>query len=148
MCFDSASSRAEHDAVERLDHTRTVVSALVGLADAGSDHAGLSRKVDALVDAYLVSFSSSARQTAAMRKILADEFLACAPFTELSYRIWRRILRDDTDVPEPPLRVTSELLLPDVDFPPPAAFIPRRAVAAAPPRAAGKAPRSFFGWRA
>jgi hypothetical protein len=147
MCFDSAQPRAEHHDMERLDHTRTVVSALVGLADAGADHAGLSRKVDALVDAYLVSFSASARQTAAMRKILADEFLASAPFTELSYRIWRRIMREDTDLPEPPLRVASDLLLPDVDFPPPAPFIPRRAVAL-PPRAAAKAPRSFFGWRA
>jgi len=121
MCFDSAPLRAEHIAMERLDHTRTVVAALVHLGDAGIDHmrldrTGLSRKVDALVDAYLVSFSSSARQTTAMRKILADEFLATAPFTELSYRIWRRIMREDTDAPEPPLRVSSDLLLPELDF--------------------------------
>jgi hypothetical protein len=155
MCFDSAASRAEHHGMDRLDHTRTVVSALVRLADTGPDRTGLdrtgrdrvvlSRKVDAMVDAYLVSFSSSARQTAAMRKILADEFLAAAPFTELSYRIWRRIMCEDTDVPEPPLRVTSGLLLPELDFPPPAAFIAQRAVA--PPRAATKARRSFFGRR-
>ncbi|HZC57113.1 MAG TPA: hypothetical protein VE396_13875 [Xanthobacteraceae bacterium] len=102
--------------MERLDHTRTVVAALMHLGDAGSDCAGLPRKVDALVDAYLVSFSISAKQTAAMRKLLADEFLAAAPFTELSYRIWRRIMQDDTDAPEPLLRVSSELLLPEVDF--------------------------------
>ncbi len=71
-----------------------------------------------------MTFNTSARQTAAMRKILADEFLAAAPFTELSYRVWRRIMRDDTDLPEP-LRVTSDLLLPDVDFAPPANFIPQ-----------------------
>jgi len=86
------------------------------LGDAGPDCAGLPRKVDALVDAYLVSFSISAKETAAMRKLLADEFLAAAPFTELSYRIWRRIMHDDTDAPEPLLRVSSDLLLPEVDF--------------------------------
>ena len=107
--------------MERLNHTRTVAAALVQLSDAGADHAGLSGRVDALVDAYLVSFASSARHTAEMRKVLADEFLGLAPFTELSYRIWRRILREDTDLPEPVLRVASELLLPDLDFVPRAA---------------------------
>lgn len=112
--------------MERLDHTRTVAAALVQLGDAftesvSTDHAGLSGKVDALVDAYLVSFASSVRHTAEMRKVLADEFLSLAPFTELSYRIWRRIMREDTDLPEPLLRVSSELLLPDVDFVPRAA---------------------------
>jgi hypothetical protein len=107
--------------MERLDHTRTVAAALVQLGDACLDHGVLSRKVDTLVDAYLVSFASSARQTTAMRKILADEFLSLAPFTELSYRIWRRIMREDTDAPEPPLRVSSDLLLPDLDFCPQAA---------------------------
>jgi hypothetical protein len=112
--------------MERVDQTRTVVSALVHLGDTGSgkmglDSAALSRKVDALVDAYLVSFNTSAKQTLARRKILADEFLSVAPFTELSYRIWRRIMREDTDAPEPPLRVASDLLLPDLDFVPKAA---------------------------
>lgn len=112
--------------MERLDHTRIVAAALVQLSDTGNesalaDHAGLSHKVDTLVDAYLVSFASSARHTAEMRKILADEFLSLAPFTEPSYRIWRRIMREDTDLPEPLLRVSSELLLPDVDFAPRAA---------------------------
>ena len=107
--------------MERLNHTRTVAAALVQLGEAftesvSTDHAGLSGRVDALVDAYLVSFASSARHTAAMRKILADEFLGLAPFTELSYRIWRRIMREDADLPEPVLRVASELLLPDLDF--------------------------------
>lgn len=146
--------------MEQLDHTRTVAAALVHLGDPGSgkdhaskdhtgtDHACLSRKVDALVDAYLVSFNTSARQTTAMRKILADEFLKLAPFTELSYRIWRRIQREDTDAPEPPLRVASDVLLPDVDFPPPTPFVPQRAAAVPPPRAAAKPPRSFFRRRA
>jgi hypothetical protein len=119
--FDSARGGAEHRAMERLDQTRTVAAALVQLSDAGSDHAGLSNKVDTLVDGYLVSFNTSAKHTAAMRKILADEFLSVAPFTEASYRIWRRILREEADTPEPPLRVSSELLLPDLDFCPQAA---------------------------
>ena len=103
--------------MERLDHTRTVAAALVQLGDsAGADHPGLSYKVDTLVDGYLVSFASSAKQTTAMRKILADEFLSLAPFTELSYRIWRRIMREEAEAPEPPLRVASDLLLPDLDF--------------------------------
>jgi hypothetical protein len=138
--------------MERLDHTRTVVAALVHLGDAGIDHtridhAGLSGKVDALVDAHLVSFSSSARHTAAMRKILADEFLAAAPFTELSYRIWRRILRDDTGAAEPPLRVASDLLLPELDFPPPVAFIPDRAATRPSAERGRRSLRSFFGRR-
>jgi hypothetical protein len=119
--FDTTSRDAQHYHMERLDHTRTVAAALVHLGEAGFDHAGtdrtiLAHKVDTLVDGYLVSFASSAKQTTAMRKILADEFLAAAPFTELSYRIWRRIMREDTDAPEPPLRVSSDLLLPDLDF--------------------------------
>jgi hypothetical protein len=154
--FDTAPPDAEHRHMERLDHTRTFAAALVHLGDAcgesadhaGADHTVLSRKVDKLVDAHLVSFNTSAKQTLAMRKILADEFLNLAPFTELSYRIWRRIMREDTDAPEPPLRVASECLLPDLDFPPPAPFIPQRAVAVLPSRPAAKASRSFFRRRA
>jgi hypothetical protein len=157
MCFDSASLRAEHRLMERLDHTRTVVAALVHLGDAGfdqqtndragADHVVLSRKVDALVDGYLVTFNTSARQTAAMRKILADEFLAAAPFTELSYRVWRRIMRDGTDLPEPPVRVNSDLLLPDLDFTPPPKFTPQRAAAPRPSAGGRGLLRSFFGSR-
>jgi hypothetical protein len=164
MCFDSASLRAEHRLMERLDHTRTVVAALVHLGDAGfdqqtndragADHVVLSRKVDALVDGYLVTFNTSARQTAAMRKILADEFLAAAPFTELSYRVWRRIMRDGTDLPEPPVRVTSELLLPAVDFVLPAVdfvtpadFVPQSAPARKPLDGGRRSLRSFFGYK-
>jgi hypothetical protein len=156
--FDFAPTGAEHCSMERLDHTRTVAAALVQISDAGADHSGadhtindhaiLARKVDTLVDGYLVSFASSARQTTAMRKILADEFLSLAPFTELSYRIWRRIMREDTDLPEPPLRVASDLLLPDLDFSPRAAFVPPRAPAQKPSDlAVKKAPRPFFGLR-
>ena len=78
-------------------------------------------------NAYLAGFIVSAKQTTAMRKILGDEFLAAAPLTELSYRIWRRIMREDTDLPEPVLHVASDQLLPELDFPPPAPFIPQRA---------------------
>jgi hypothetical protein len=132
--------------MERLDHTRTVAAALVQLEASGFDRACLSGKVDALVDAYLVSFNVSAKQTAAMRKILADEFLSLAPFTELSYRIWRRIMRDDTDLPEPVLRVASDLLLPELDFTPPAAFIRQHVAAATRPPADRRGPlRAFFG---
>jgi hypothetical protein len=144
--------RAEHRTMARLDHTRTVAAALVqleaaGLDHAGLDHTGLSRKVDALVDAYLVSFNVSAKQTAAMRKILADEFLATAPFNEQSYRIWRRIMHEDAESPEPVLRVASGQLLPELDFSPRAPFVPQRAPAQKPSDLARKAPRSFFGWR-
>ncbi|MGA9008553.1 MAG: hypothetical protein WBE48_25280 [Xanthobacteraceae bacterium] len=114
--FDFAGSRAEHRNMERLNHTRTVAAALVQLQAAGLDRARLCVRVDALVNAYLVSFIVSAKQMAAMRKILGDEFLASAPLTELSYRMWRRIMLQDTDLPEPVLRVASDELLPDVDF--------------------------------
>jgi len=140
--------------MERLDHMQTVVAALVHLGDAGPDcagkDAGLSGKVDKLVDGYLVSFNVSALQTTAMRKILADEFLATAPFTELSYRIWRRIMREDAETPEPVLRVASHQLLPDLDFSPrtPQPLrAPQRAPAQKPADLARKAPRSFFGLR-
>ena len=142
--------------MERLDQTRTVVAALVQLGDAGiecigTDHVGLSRKVDALVDGYLVTFNTSARETAAKRKVLADEFLALAPFTELSYRVWRRIMCDDTDLPEP-LRDSSALLLPAVDFAMRADFVPQSAAVRRPldggPKPLRRRPlRSFFGFK-
>jgi hypothetical protein len=131
----------------RLDHMQTIVAALVHLGDAGPDCAGLSGKVDKLVDGYLVSFNVSALQTTAMRKILADEFLATAPFTELSYRIWRRIMREDAETPEPVLRVASDQLLPDLDFAARPVFTPQRAAAPKPSALAQKKPRSFFGLR-
>jgi hypothetical protein len=114
--FDTAPSRAEHRNMERLNHTRTVAAALVQLQAAGLDRARLCVRVDALVNAHLASFIVSARQTQAMRKILGDEFLSLAPLTELSYRMWRRIMHQDTDLPEPVLHVASDQLLPDVDF--------------------------------
>ena len=128
---------------------QTVVAALVHLGDAGPDCRGLSGKVDKLVDGYLVSFNVSALQTMAMRKILADEFLATAPFNELSYRIWRRIMREDAEAPEPVLRVASDQLLPDLDFAARVIFTPQRAAAPKPKPAtlAEKKPRSFFGLR-
>lgn len=135
--------------MERVDHTRTVAAALVQLQATGLDRAGLSGKVDRLVDAYLVSFNVSAMQTTAMRKILADEFLATAPFTEISYRIWRRIMREEAETPEPVLRVASDQLLPDLDFSSRPVFTPQRAAAPVqkPADLARKAPRSFFGLR-
>jgi hypothetical protein len=114
--FDFVPAHAEHRRMERLNHAHTVAAALVQLESAGLDRAKLCVKVDALVNAYLARFIVSAKQTAAMRKILGDEFLSQAPLTELSYRIWRRIMHQDTDLPEPVLRVASDQLLPDVDF--------------------------------
>ena len=132
--------------MERLNHTRTVAAALVQLQAAGLDRARLCVKVDALVNAHLVSFIVSARQTQAMRKILGDEFLSLAPLTELSYRMWRRIMLQDTDLPEPVLRVASDMLLPDVDFPLPVVFIPQRTAATiSPSEVVGRRPlRAFF----
>jgi hypothetical protein len=136
--------------MERVDHMQTVVAALVHLGDAGADGAGLSGKVDRLVDGYLVSFNVSARQTTAMRKSLADEFLASAPFNELSYRIWRRIMREDAETPEPVLRVASDQLLPDLEFSshaPRPLRAPQQLPAQKPADLARKTPRSFFGLR-
>jgi hypothetical protein len=133
--------------MERLDQTRTVAAALVRLQAADLDRTGLSGKVDRLVDGYLVSFNVSARQTTAMRKILADEFLAAAPFTETSYRIWRRIMREEAEAPEPVLRVASDQLLPELEFGSRAVFTPQRAAAPKPSALAEKKPRSFFGLR-
>lgn len=93
--------------MSKPDHAR-IIAELTAL-----DGKDLPGRVDALVDAYL---GFGAAQTPAIRNRLAEEFLAAAPFTELSYRIWRRILRDDTDMPEDPVRLPSDLLLPAVDF--------------------------------
>jgi hypothetical protein len=113
LYFDRAALDDEHGAMERLDQargiqTRTVAELLT------LDVGGLPAKVDALVDVYLEGFGAA--QTIAMRTELADEFLAAAPFTELSYRIWRRILRDDNYLPEERVRVPSDQLLPEVDL--------------------------------
>lgn len=94
--------------MDRLAQARTI-AALLAL-----DATGVPAGVDAVVEAYLGGFDAA--QTAAERTGLADEFLAAAPFAELSYRIWRRILRDDNYLPEEQVRVPSELLLPSVDF--------------------------------
>jgi hypothetical protein len=135
--------------MERLDHTRTIAAALAQLEASGLDRALLCVKVDKLVNGYLAGFIVSARQTTAMRKILGDEFLAAAPLTELSYRIWRRIMREDTDLPEPVLHVASDQLLPDLDFSSRPAFVPQRAAPQKqkPSALAEKKPRSFFGLR-
>jgi hypothetical protein len=108
MGFDTAVIKDEHDAMVRFDHTH-IVAALLAL-----DGDGLRERVDALVDAYLEGCGG--KHTASLRTALADEFLTAAPFTEQSYWIWRRIMRDDTYLPELPPRVPSELLLPPVEF--------------------------------
>jgi len=95
----------------RLDHSGTI-AALVAL-----DGAELPHRVDALVDAYLGGFGAA--QTVAMRRSLADHFLTAAPFSERSYRVWRRILREQDDRPE--VRevkpwTPSAMLLPAIDL--------------------------------
>jgi hypothetical protein len=52
-------------------------------------------QVDALVDAYLAGWDPE--QFCSKRSELAHEFLNTAPFTELSYRTWRRIAGEDDD---------------------------------------------------
>jgi hypothetical protein len=66
------------------------VKGLVALQE--SDSVDLARKVDAIVDPYVAGFG---RQTRSMRDELANAFHTEAPPTELSARIWLRILRDE-----------------------------------------------------
>lgn len=97
--------------MKQLDFA-TTVDALVKLK--GTD---LLVRVDALVDACMVGFDLG--QAPILRRELAREFLTAAPFTELSYRIWRRIGREDQgDGQEAPLefRCQSQRFLPTVDF--------------------------------
>lgn len=74
--------------METLDQC---VKGLMGLEE--SDAVDLARKVDAIVDSYVVGFG---RQTRSMREELANAFQTEAPPTELSARIWLRILRDES----------------------------------------------------
>jgi hypothetical protein len=95
----------------RLNHSGTI-AALVAL-----DGADLPGRVDALVDAYLVGFGAA--QTAVMRRSLADKFLTAAPFSERSYRVWRRILREEDavqEVREAKPWTPSAMLLPAIDL--------------------------------
>ena len=84
-----ASPRAEHRRMERVDHTRTVAAALVQLQAVVLIAPAVRQGRTGLVDAYPVSFNVSAMQTTAMRRISPATRLATAPFTEISYRIWR-----------------------------------------------------------
>ena len=74
-------------------------------------------QVDALVDAYLVGWDTE--QFCSKRSELAHEFLNAAPFTELSYRIWRRIAgegADDCAEAQVELVTPSMQFLPTVEF--------------------------------
>jgi hypothetical protein len=57
-----------------------------------TDGVDLARKVDAIVDSYVVGFG---RQKRSLRDELANAFHTVAPPTDLSARIWIRILRDE-----------------------------------------------------
>jgi hypothetical protein len=95
----------------RLDGARTIED-LVALTL--NDIPG---QVDALVDAYLVGADSG--QFCLRRAELALGFLDAAPFSELSYRIWRRIAGEDQDEHEDdklPYQSSSMQFMPPVEF--------------------------------
>ncbi|MFY9692349.1 MAG: hypothetical protein WBF24_00295 [Xanthobacteraceae bacterium] len=94
--------------MERIDSVKTI-GALVALRAA--DH-----QIDALVDAYLVG--RDPEQFCSKRSELAQEFLNAAPFSELSYRIWRRIAGEGDDEAEAQVAFTGSSMqfLPTVEF--------------------------------
>jgi hypothetical protein len=109
--FDRCILLDDHQSMKRLDFTDTI-DALTALEDAD-----VPVGVDDLVDAFLIGFEPTRITT--MRRELAREFLAAAPFRELSYRIWQRIARDDEDSYAQAymnLRRPSQRFLPTVDF--------------------------------
>lgn len=82
------------------------------------DAADVPAKVDGLVDDHLVGCSP--QQASGRRAELARAFLNAAPFTELSYRIWRRIAgENDTSGLDAEFVSQSPSLrfLPTVEFP-------------------------------
>lgn len=97
--------------MKRLEITETI-SALAALEDID-----VPARVDALVDVCLVGLEPT--RAARMRRELAQEYLSAAPLTELTYRIWQRIARDDEDSYGQAyieLRRPSQRFLPSVDF--------------------------------
>ena len=101
----------EHHRMLQLDSEKTIDALLV------LDRVDVPARVDALVDAYLVGWDPE--QFCSKRGELAHEFLNAAPFTELSYRIWRRIAGEDgDDCADAQLAFTtpSERFLPPVEF--------------------------------
>jgi hypothetical protein len=97
--------------MQRLDSEKTL-DALLTL-----DRVDVPARVDAIVDAYLVGWDP--REFCGKRSELAHEFLNAAPFTELSYLIWRRIAGEDgDDCANAQFAITSpsERFLPPVEF--------------------------------
>jgi hypothetical protein len=82
------------------------------------DRVDVPVRVDAIVDAYLVGWDP--QEFCSKRSELAHEFLNAAPFTELSYFIWRRIAGEDgdDDCADAQFAFTtpSERFLPPVEF--------------------------------
>ncbi|HEX4043540.1 MAG TPA: hypothetical protein VHY10_17710 [Xanthobacteraceae bacterium] len=93
--------------MDRLNSDRTIKD-LVALT-----RGDIPGQVDALVDAYLVGTDPG--QLWQRRAELAHEFLNAAPFSELSYRIWRRIAGED-DNGEMMFQARSMEFLPPVEF--------------------------------
>jgi hypothetical protein len=97
--------------MQQLD-SKTTINALLALG-----RVDVPAKVDASVDAYLVGWDP--QQFCSKRSELAHEFLNAAPFTDLSYLIWRRIAGvDGEDCADAQLVSTtpSERFLPQVEF--------------------------------
>lgn len=90
----------------RIDRAKTVED-LVALK-----RSEIPFQVDNLVEAHLAG--TDPEQFWQKRAKLALEFLDAAPFSELSYRIWRRISGDSDD--EMPNQNPSTQFLPTVDF--------------------------------
>ena len=74
----------------------------------------IAGQVDAVVETYLVGNDSE--QLWQRHAELAYEFLNAAPFSELSYRIWRRITGED-DNGGVTFQARSMEFLPPVEFP-------------------------------
>jgi hypothetical protein len=111
FCFDKPRDAADYRYMNRPD-AKTTIGALVALAAAD-----VPAEVDALVDAYLIG--QDPEHFYCRRSELAHEFLNAAPFTELSYRIWRRIAGENGDEHAEPQSVSvtpSERFLPPVEF--------------------------------
>jgi hypothetical protein len=97
--------------MQRVDPEKTIETLLT------LDRVDVPVRVDAIVDAYLVGWDP--QEFCSKRSELAHEFLNTAPFTELSYFIWRRIageVGDDCADAQFAFTTPSERFLPAVEF--------------------------------
>jgi hypothetical protein len=101
----------QHPHMQRVDPEKTIETLLT------LDRVDVPVRVDAIVDAYLVGWDP--QEFCSKRSELAHEFLNAAPFTELSYFIWRRIAGEDGDDcanSQFAFTTPSERFLPQVEF--------------------------------